>query len=69
MAVRTLSDSEITALVEKHCGISPRCFAEITEPFFVVDENDPDELHHVEWDYAAKVQFLLEAALHGVKPH
>jgi hypothetical protein len=66
---RKLSDAEITALVNEHCGISPRRFAEITEPFLVADSDDPEELRLVEWGYADKVQFLLEAALHDPRPH
>jgi hypothetical protein len=60
VAVRTLSDDEITRLVREHCGIDSTAWAEITKPFLVAES--PDELRLVEWGYEARLRFLLEAA-------
>jgi len=61
VAVRTLSDDEITRLVREHCGIDESGWRDITKPVLVCVP-DSDELRLVEWDYAAKMRFLLEAS-------
>jgi hypothetical protein len=65
--VRKLSDAEIIALAEKYAGITARCWAKYTEPLLIVDPED--EIRVIEWDYASKVNFLLETAQHDARPN
>jgi hypothetical protein len=69
MAVRTLTDAEITDLVAEYCNIPPGKWSEICEPFLVADDSDAEEFHAVHWGYADKMRFLLEASQHGPLPN
>ena len=65
---RTLSEAEITALVDWHCGIPADQWGKITEPYVIADPHDRRQVAWAEWRYEDRIQFLLENAQHG-RPH
>lgn len=59
---RQLSNDELVTLMAVHAGMSPAQYRAITEIDFVVDPDDPEELHVIEWTQSQRLHFLLIAA-------
>ncbi len=69
MCRRQLSDDELVQLAAFHCGMSAARYAAIVEIDFVVDPNDPEEIHMLEWSYENRVKLLLMTAIYGPRPN
>jgi hypothetical protein len=65
MCQRQLSNDELTVLMSWHCGIAPAQYQAITEIDFVVDPDDPGEIHVIEWTQTQRQHFLILAARYG----
>lgn len=66
---RQLQDAELVQLAALHCGFSAVQYAAITEIEFVVDPNDPEEIHTLDWSYDNRVKLLLMTAVYGPHPN
>jgi hypothetical protein len=66
---RHLSNDELAVLMSIHAGISPAQYQAITEIDFVVDPDDPEEIHVLEWTQSQRLHFLLLAARNHGRPH
>jgi hypothetical protein len=66
MCARQLSDDELVQLAASACGMSATQYEAIVEIDFVVDPNDPEEFHMLEWSYANRVKLILMTANYGL---